>query len=287
MNNSIVVGCDIGGSHISAALVDLDKKTLIKETFVRQSVNSNEGVSSIIDAWSNCITNTLKKGAIEKTAVGIAIPGPFDYEHGISLMKNQNKYEALYGVDVKELLAKKLGITSSQLTFMNDAACFLQGEMFAGAGTTFTRSVGLTLGTGLGSALYLNGHAVDGDLWCAAFRDGIAEDYLSGSWLKNSYLARTGRNVEHVKALCELVPADGQAEALLREFGRTLGEFVVEHLLDDKPDGLILGGNIAKAHPLFLSETKKVLAQQEQELPIKIAELGEMAAIYGAAGALK
>lgn len=287
MNNAIVVGCDIGGSHISTALVDLENKTLINETFVRQLVNSHEEVPSIINAWSNCIINTLKRGNIEKTALGIAIPGPFDYERGISLIKNQNKYEALYGVNVKELLAEKLGIASSQLKFMNDAACFLQGEMFAGAGTAFKRAVGLTLGTGLGSALYLNGYAADGGLWRASFRGGIAEDYLSGRWLKNSYLERTGKNVEHVKALCELVPNDREAEALLHEFGYTLGEFIVEHLMADKPDGLILGGNIAKAYPLFLSETKKALAKHQQRLPIKIAALGEMAAIYGAAGALK
>ncbi len=165
MNKTIVVGCDIGGSHISTALVDLETKTLLIDTFERHPVNSHDAVASIIETWSECILSSCRKGGKQGISVGIAIPGPFDYEKGISLMKGQDKYEALYGVNVKELLAGRLGILPDQVKFLNDAASFLQGEMFAGAGTSFRKAVGITLGTGLGSALFLNGHAIDGNLW--------------------------------------------------------------------------------------------------------------------------
>lgn len=287
MNNKIVVGCDIGGSHISTALVDLENKILVEDTFERQTVNSHDEITAIINSWTGCIQSSMKKGNLEATAIGIAIPGPFDYEKGVSLMKNQNKYEALYEIDVKVLLAKKIGINTEDITFLNDAACFLQGEMFAGAGVLFKRAVGLTLGTGLGSALFLNGHAEDGDLWCVKFRESIAEDYLSGHWLKSTYIKRTGKHIESVKALCAIAETDADANAILREFGYTLAEFVSEHLLDKEPEGLILGGNIAKGHEHFLSHTQDRLKEKGVLLPIKIAQLGEMAAIYGAAGALK
>lgn len=287
MNNKIVVGCDIGGSHISTALVDLENKSLIADTFKRQTVNSHEATAAIIDSWSSCIKASLKKGNLGNVMIGIAIPGPFDYEKGVSLMKNQDKYEALFEVNVKVLLAERLAIEPEKITFLNDAACFLQGEMFAGAGVTFKRAVGLTLGTGLGSALFLNGHAEDGDLWCAKFKEGIAEDYLSGRWLKDTYSKRTGRHVESVKVLCDLAETETDAKNILCEFGFTLAEFIAEHLSDRKPEGLILGGNIAKGYRHFLSHAQKGLQQKGIFLPIEIAQLGEMAAIYGAAGALK
>ena len=287
MNNTIVVGCDIGGSHISTALVNLTDKKLIEGTFVRQAVNSHDTVSAIIASWANCIQSSLIQGNLAKLPVGIAIPGPFNYENGVSLMKGQNKYEALYNVNVKDLLADKLGIASTSIKFINDAASFLQGEMFAGSGTTFKKAVGLTLGTGLGSAFFLNGHAVDGDLWCTPFKEGIAEDYLSGRWLKDTYCRRSGKQIESVKALCKLVPADPIATAVFKEFGETLGEFIVDYLLPKSPEGLILGGNIAKAHDLFLEYTSRLLNNKSVSLPIAIADLGEMAAIYGAADVLK
>lgn len=287
MNNTIVVGCDIGGSHISTALVHLGSKKMFEDTFERQMINSHDAVPAIIQSWVSCIQSSLNKGNINKLKVGIAIPGPFDYEEGVSLMRGQDKYEALYGVDVRTLLAKELAIEPAAIKFINDAASFLQGEMFAGAGATFKRAVGLTLGTGLGSALFLNGKAEDGDLWCAPFRSGIAEEYLSGRWLKNTYCDRSGKQVESVKALCALAPSDEVASATLKEFGETLGEFILEHLVHHQPEGLILGGNIAKAHPFFLVHTQQVLATKGYTLPIEIAVLGEMAAIYGAADVLK
>jgi len=287
MDNTIVVGCDIGGSHISTALVNLADKALIEHTFIRQGVNSHDTVEAIIASWVSCIRLSLEKGHLEKAAVGIAIPGPFDYEEGVSLMKGQNKYEALYQINVRTLLAEALAICPQDIRFINDAASFLQGEMFAGSGASFDKAVGLTLGTGLGSALFLNGHAVDADLWCTPFKEGIAEDYLSGRWLKDTYCKRSGKTVESVKALCALVHTDETAAAVFDEFGKTLGEFIASKLLVDKPEGLILGGNIAKAHELFITQTHERLKAEGILLPIRVAALGELAAIYGAADILK
>ena len=131
--------------------------------------------------------------------IGIAMPGPFDYENGISYIKDQNKYEALYGLNIKEQLAKKLEISISDISILNDAACFLQGEVFGGAGQGFKRVMGLTLGTGFGSARSVDGKTDDADLWCSPYREGIAEDYLSTRWFLKQYKEISGKLVKNVK----------------------------------------------------------------------------------------
>ncbi len=60
------------------------------------------------------------------------MPGPFDYEKGISFIKDQNKYESLYGLNVKEMMAERLGVSTDHIRLMNDAGCFLQGEVMGG-----------------------------------------------------------------------------------------------------------------------------------------------------------
>ena len=160
---NIVTGVDIGGSHISAALVDLEDKAIVEGTFVRRHLNPHDDAQTITNEWSDTIRAVNSDGPIGN--VGIAMPGPFDYENGISFIKGQNKYEQLYKANIKNLLAHALNITAGQITFRNDAACFLQGEVFAGTMISFNHCVGITLGTGFGSAVYKNFSAENMDLW--------------------------------------------------------------------------------------------------------------------------
>ena len=64
--------------------------------------------------------------------IGIAMPGPFDYENGICYIKGLDKYESLFNLNVKEMLAQQLNIERSDIYMMNDASCFLKGEVFGG-----------------------------------------------------------------------------------------------------------------------------------------------------------
>ena len=61
------------------------------------------------------------------------MPGPFDYEAGICLIRDQNKYPMLYGLNVKEHAGAGLAINADDIYINNDAACFLQGEVFCGS----------------------------------------------------------------------------------------------------------------------------------------------------------
>lgn len=100
-------------------------------------------------------------GLVLPELIGIAMPGPFDYLTGICLMKNVNKYESLYGLNIKQELSDRLGIDVQNIVFRNDSEAFLAGEMRFGAGKGLKKGIGITLGTGLGTSIYQNGEAQD------------------------------------------------------------------------------------------------------------------------------
>lgn len=187
MNNNIVTGIDIGGSHITTALVDLEAHAIINNSTVRCHVNSKANADQIINEWTAAIASCKANHSKTSKKIGIAMPGPFDYAKGISRIKGLDKYEALYNQNVKELIASKLQIEAKDIVMMNDASCFLKGEVFGGAARDSNNVIGITLGTGLGSATFKDGVVYDGDLFYTLYKDGTAEDYLSTRWFIKEY----------------------------------------------------------------------------------------------------
>lgn len=283
MADPTVVGVDIGGTYITAALVNLKLGALHTEALKRAHMQANGAKEEIISSWARTIKAAAGASAPEKLRIGIAMPGPFDYEKGISLMKFQEKYDALYGLDVKELLAAELQMQPEHIRFMNDAACFLQGETFGGAAKGAECSIGLTLGAGLGSAIYENGLAVDAALWCSPFKEGIAEDYMSARWFTKRYQDLTGLEVPHVKALVDLLPEYPLVQEIFEEFGQQLGEFLSPHLQTTKAEVVVIGGNVSKALALFLPQLQQTLFEYAFSVPVRQAQLGAAAALIGAA----
>lgn len=280
-NSSIVAGVDIGGSHITAALVDLQNITVIKGTSVRKSIDTGGAGEAIIREWSSVIHKVFN-GFDYPKKIGIAMPGPFDYENGISLIRDQNKYDSLYLLNVKRLLADSLQINETDILLKNDAACFLQGEAFGGAAKGFKKVIGLTLGTGLGSAKCTCGVAEDADLWHSPFLDGIAEDYLSTRWFVKRFYEISGEKVENVKALTRL-NKDPNVEQVFGEFGKNLALFLSGLVSPEKAEAVILGGNISKAYSLFYPQLSAHLPVTENPYVLKKAALGENGNLVGAA----
>jgi len=279
-----VIGADIGGTHCTAALIDLQQKRIISSTFQRRIIDAGGSASEIIAAWSECILSARQNIDISSTC--LAIPGPFDYEKGISLMKGQHKYESLYGLNVKELLANELGVRPADIFMDNDAACFLQGEVFAGAAIEHARDkvIGITLGTGLGSAVYSNGVAANADWWCMPFKNGMAEDYLSARWFLQRFESYTGNKLEGVKELAQLTATNEQARLIFREFAVQLAQFLLEVIKQEKPQAVVLGGNISKAYPLFSDPLRDMVSRAYPTIKIKWSINGEEAPLLGAAG---
>ncbi|WP_199141157.1 ROK family protein [Pedobacter sp. ASV12] len=283
MEKPAVLGVDIGGSHITAALVDLKKGTLIEESIKRNAVNAKQEKEDILKAWCHVIEAAFANANGNEKYIGIAMPGPFDYENGISLIKEQDKFNALYLANIKEELAKRLQLKPSAIRFINDAAGFMQGEVFSGAAKGHSRVLGLTLGTGLGSALSINGMASDAELWDSAFLDGIAEDYLSTRWFVGRYNELSHKSLDGVKELAGLVATDALAKQVFVEFGANLAQFLAPIIKKHEAEVVILGGNIARAFDLFALSLNIGLGKQGLNIPIKLTELNEHAALIGAA----
>lgn len=278
---SVVLGVDIGGSHITAALVDLDRREVVTGSRKRKMVDSQGSAENIIRDWTEVIVSAFGNTSKELRKVGIAMPGPFNYEEGISLIEDQNKFNALFQMNVRNVLAERLGIAAHRIRFINDAACFLQGEVFCGAGQDEERVLGFTLGTGLGSAFCVNGVATDASLWNSPFKEGIAEDYLSTRWFVQRYHELSGLSVLGVKQLMEGDPAT--VKKVFFEFSENLGLFLLPLIRQYKTATVVFGGNISNAHAYFLSAVEKRLAAGGLQVDLKPAQLNEDASLLGAA----
>src|ERR1700744_4157887 len=129
----LILGIDIGGSHITVGFVDLNTKEILQESYFRAFIDSWGSAEDIIEAWSIVIEKAFNTVNTAEKKIGIAMPGPFDYEAGISYIRGNKKYDSLYGLNVKQLLAQKLNLPPANILMFNDAECFLKGEAFAGA----------------------------------------------------------------------------------------------------------------------------------------------------------
>ena len=278
-----VIGIDIGGSHITAGMVNLKSREVVKDTLTRQHVNSKASAEEIINAWASVIDNLFIAYPQTEKKIGVAMPGPFDYEEGVSMIKGLDKFEGLFGLNVKKLLAEKLKIDKADILMMNDASCFLKGEIFGGVATGCNNVLGVTLGTGLGSAIFHDGKIFDGDLYRSPFKNGTAEDYLSSRWFLKRYSELISNTVKNVKELTERISDDPRISSLFCEFGRTLGKVLSVYAPKYNCDTIVIGGNINNAWDMFADETKSILNQVNRSITIKKANLGEEGALIGAA----
>lgn len=225
--NKYVLGVDIGGSHITAAVMDMESRLILENSYTRCWIDAHGKPETIINNWKAAIEQAYDKAGLEVDKIGIAMPGPFDYENGISHIAGNDKYEAFYGLNVKEMLARALGIDAGNILMKNDAACFLAGEMFAGAVKDYANVIGITLGTGLGSAVATYGNTRDANLWCSSFMEGIAEDYLSTRWFLKRYYQLTGVNMIDVKSLTGLYDESETIRTIFDEFSQHLAAFLM------------------------------------------------------------
>ncbi|MBN9295817.1 MAG: ROK family protein [Filimonas sp.] len=272
-------GVDIGGSHITAAFIERETRSVNTSSLRRANVDSGNTAAHILDAWTQVLLPFAESKPLH---IGIAMPGPFDYEAGISQIKGQAKYDALYGLNIKEELARRLGISRDDISMSNDASCFLKGEVAGGSAQKYRHVVGVTLGTGLGSAVFHDDEAVDADLWCSPFKDGIAEEYLSTRWMVKRYAQLTGTSVPDVRSLTAYLPASPYAQQVFNEFGHNLGLFLASFVQQEQVEAIVIGGNIARAMVFFNEALQNALHQEGVDVAVHVSGLGEHAALVGA-----
>lgn len=277
--SSYILACDIGGTHITSAIIDTQKWQILSDTLTRIHVNSSTDAKSIFQQWCDNINACLHLSSENIKQIGIAIPGPFNYEKGISYMKSQNKYDSLYGLDVNLPLKKLVNIPDVELKFINDAAAFLQGEVYAQElSNTTDKILGITLGTGLGSAVWSKGEkAFDADLWDDQYKESIFEEYLVTRWFTMRFYELTGIEEKGLKEILEKHKGSDACDQLLNEYSQHLYDFLLHFSQVHDCRNFIIGGNIAKAWEL-ISQKNDFSAFQ-----ITTARYAEKAALIGAA----
>jgi glucokinase len=273
-SDTLKVGADIGGSHITTALIDLQNRTVIEGTYYREHIDANGSADDIIRNWATVI----KKSMTGTHKIGIAMPGPFDYEKGISFITGLHKYESLYGLNVKELLAQALQIQPENIKMANDASCFLRGELFSGAVKGESSVTGLTLGTGFGSAIAENGIVRDGSYFNYPFLAARAEDYFCSRWLVKRYEEVSGKKIANVKEIAKVL--NKHTTSIFHEFGVNLAIFL--STLDKVPERVVLGGNIAQTYHLFNPGLQEELNKKQVKISFVLSTLDENAALLGA-----
>lgn len=284
----LAAGVDIGGSHISSAIVEIEKNEIIPHTYYRGKVNNKASKEIILQTWAEVINKSIARIGIENlSGLGVAVPGPFDYKKGIGMYEINDKYEALYKVNVFKGLTKYIDGPDIPLHFLNDASGF-------GIGSSVfypnKKILALTLGTGFGAS-FLKGQIPlveaenvpeNGCLWDKGFRDGIADDYFSTRWFLSRYSSITGGlKIEGVR---ELVALNNEYTfKIFDEFAQNLSEFLTPYLKRFNPDVLILGGNIAKSSHLFLTKIQQHFIQNKCTTNVEIKTETEKSIILGAA----
>lgn len=254
-----VLTYDVGGSHVSAGLIDLADLRVARVTGAPLA-----GVDTF-NAFADLLHSLGTQAAAGETNIAgasLAVPFPFDCEAGMSLM--EHKLTALYRKDLRGALAQRFAWPRDRFRFLNDAGAYLLGEVGAGAVQGAARAVGLTLGTGIGCAFAIDGVQVregegvppGGEIWDYPYAGGTVEDLISTRAVKSDYLAHTGRELE-VSAIAAGADRDADAREVFETFGMHLGQVLHDVIAPFHPDMVVIGGGIARSAALFLPTAER------------------------------
>ena len=266
------IGVDLGGTNIRAALVD-GTNVIRKEKTPCPAKGTQEEVIEAIAAL-------IEPLICEKvTSIGIGVPSVVDTAKGI--VYNVANIPSWQEVHLKDIFEDKFGIP---VHINNDANCFALGESRFGQGRGYKDVVGITLGTGVGSGIIINGHLYEGrnagagEIGCLSYLDKDYETYCSTPF----FVAHETTGAE-LSAKAEA--GDAAAQALWDEFGHHLGELVKAALFAYDPEAIIFGGGIAAGYPHFEAAMRKTVEtfpyETAKDVKILFSTDGDMG-LYGA-----
>ncbi|HEB01406.1 MAG TPA: ROK family protein [Candidatus Portnoybacteria bacterium] len=233
----------------------------------------------------------------EIVGLGIGVPGPVDIQKGlVHFLPNLPGWQK---VPLKKILEKELSLPVS---LDNDSNCFVLAETRFGAAQGYQNVIGLTLGTGLGGGIIINGeiyHGANGlageighmvivaeGLKCNCGNRGCLEQYVSGSALVLKYKKLTGQEKTPLEIEKESEQKKKPALKVIEETGYYLGLGLANLINILNPEIIVLGGGVARTKTLYsptIREMKKRVFPLGQKTPVVISKLGREAGIIGAA----
>lgn len=277
---------DVGGTCIKAGIFDGSGK-LYKNSIYSFEARAQAGAEEILENFVEILrtlADVLPASTEEIEGLAMAFPGPFEYESGVSRMKNIGKYDALYGIPIESEIRKRFFASagrkrmteSCRFLFCNDVEAFAMGESRFGQAQTWRKVMYLCMGTGAGSAFSENCRILRGGdrndvpengwIYPTPFRESIIDDYLSIRGLEKLAERYLGER-KSGKELFFLCRQGNQAALkVYREFGTWFREAIVPYLDSFAPDGFVLGGQLAKSFAYFGGEFSKACRQREIEI---------------------
>lgn len=303
-----VFGVDVGGTTIKMGLFDTAGSVLEKWEIPTRTENNGEKILPDIAA---CIKEKLAQKAIAKedvAGVGIGVPGPVEKSGVVHRAVNLGWAE----LNMKEELSALLD--GMRVEGGNDANVAALGEMWKGGGQGYKNLVAITLGTGVGGGIIINGEIMTGATGaggeighihvedketeaCGCGNFGCLEEYASATGItrlakralrtsgKDSVL-RTGE--VSAKAVFDAVKAgDELAIEIAKQFGEYLGKGLGVVAAIINPEIFVIGGGVSKAGEVLFDYIKPAFERTafhgSRDVVFALATLGNDAGIYGAA----
>lgn len=288
MTEKEVIGVDLGGTAIKLGRF-LENGTCLESVTIPTPNPATP--EAVINAIAEMVIqlNDQKKAV----ALGIGMPGPTDAGGRIALVAiNLSGWQ---NVALADELEMKTGLKT---ILANDANCAGLGEAWLGAGKHYQNMILLTLGTGVGGAIILNGKLFTGHLGsagelglitfnpdghnCNSGNQGSLEQYVSATAIyrdTNKTPAELGQLAEN---------NDLEALTFWQNYGKQLGVGLASLIYILTPEVIVIGGGVSASSKFFLPSTeieihRRVLPSSRVGLKLMVAELGNQAGMVGAA----
>lgn len=314
-SDDLAIGVDVGGTKVAAALVDPTGAILFQTRNPMVATGSAEsGLGAVVSAIEGIFAKASSAQEKSIHGIGICAPGPLDPATGVVL--NPPNLPCWRDFPLAAKVAQRFG---APVRVDNDANAAGLGETLWGAGRGYNNVFYFTVGTGIGTAILLNGHIFRGRTGaagegghlsidykgplCACGKRGCIEAFASGPAIARRARAKVeaggssslrdmaGGKIELISS--EMVgqanaAGDPLASGILQETVELLSLWLgnIVDLLE--PDVMIMGGGVASMLKPFLGEMKDRLARccvnsRSGEIPLVPARYGEDAGVVGGA----
>lgn len=261
------IGLDVGGTNIKSGVI-LENGTILNNNINICSSLANENKNTILNNIFSIIQNEFNyynNGNL--LGIGIGFPGPFDYEKGICKIKNINKYDSIYNVNIKDKILNFINNSNIKnsidkkfnILFENDATLFALGELEINKELKKDNCLAICIGTGCGSTYLQDGKLIksgkgigeNGWIYNIPFKNSIIDDYISARGIINFYNSISNVKVDNVKDISFKYNIDKSSNITFENFGKDLANALNIILKDFNAKNVIIGGQISKSYNLF------------------------------------
>lgn len=311
-------GIDLGGTFIKCGIVDGDGKLLGKDKIPTGKDRPYGEIAADMAACVRALAEKAGLAAEDLAAAGIGAPGTADSEHGVIIYSNNIEWE---NVPLGRAVQQALGVPAF---VTNDANAAALGEFVSGAGAAYKSVVFITLGTGVGGGIVLDGKLFEGGKSagaevghtvirmngekCTCGRKGCFEAYASATALIRQTKAAMQKaqgsklwqlcggdpeKVDGKTAFDGMREGDAAATRVVKNYIKYLAEGIANLANIFRPDAVLLGGGVcAEGETLLKPLRRKVnslLFGGTKYAPVKVltASLKNDAGLFGAAAFAK